>query len=157
MLYFITGSSSSKSQMSLPDKTREPGISGPVFGVPLGQCVDLPAARKRSTCALTATGIDNIPSSQDELLLSPVIKASRSDSRASFCSVSGGQPPTTADSSRLTGSTESLFDFRRQSLGLSSQSSAVLDTLSMDEVAELSMLGTHITFLPYMYSTIYTI
>ena len=118
-------------------------MPGPVFGVPLGQCVDLPSARKRSTCALTATGIENIPApagvhapppagSTDELLLSPVTKASRSDSRASFVSVT--------QDNRLTGSTESLFDFRRQSLGLSSQSSAVLDTLSMDEVAELSLM-----------------
>ena len=97
-----------------------------MFGVPLGQCVDIPSTRKRSTCAATATGIENIPGSQDELLLSPVTKASRSDSRASFGSVQ--------DAPRFAGSTESLFDFRRQSLGLSSQSSAILDSLSLDEV-----------------------
>ena len=102
-----------------------------MFGVPLGQCVDLPSTRKRSVAGLaatTATGIENIPGSQtlqDDLLLSPVTKASRSDSRASFGSVQEG---------RFAGSTESLFDFRRQSLGLSSQSSVLLDSLSVDEV-----------------------
>ena len=65
---------------------------------------------------------------QDELLLSPVSKASRSDSRASFGSI--------ACDPMIKGSTESLFDFRRQS------SSGVLDTLSMDEMAELSLAGS---------------
>ena len=93
--------------------------------------MDLPSTRKRSVAGLaaaTATGIENIPGSQtlqDDLLLSPVTKASRSDSRASFGSVQEG---------RFAGSTESLFDFRRQSLGLSSQSSVLLDSLSVDEV-----------------------
>ena len=98
-----------------------------MFGVPLGQCVDLPSTRKRSIAGATATstGIENIPGSQDELLLSPVTKASRSDSRASFGSV---------QDARFQGSTESLFDFRRQSLGLGSQSSAILNDLSLDEV-----------------------
>lgn len=64
---------------------------------------------------------------QDELLLSPVSKASRSDSRASFGSIHDPM---------IKGSTESLFDFRRQS------SSGVLDTLSMDEMAELSLAGS---------------
>ena len=113
----------------ISDKSKEPEKGpGPVFGVPLGQCVDLPSTRKRSVtgAAATATGIENIPAgSQDELLLSPVTKASRSDSRASFGSVQEG---------RFAGSTESLFDFRRQSLGLSSQSSVLLDSLSVDEV-----------------------
>ena len=87
--------------------------------------------------------IDNIPgsgapgSSQDELLLSPVTKASRSDSRTSFGSV---QDRDSSGCSRLAGSTESLFDFRRQSLGVSSQT--MLDTLSVEEIAELSMSGT---------------
>ena len=116
----------------ISDKSKEPDKGpGPVFGVPLGQCVDLPSTRKRSVAGLaaaTATGIENIPGSQtlqDDLLLSPVTKASRSDSRASFGSVQEG---------RFAGSTESLFDFRRQSLGLSSQSSVLLDSLSVDEV-----------------------
>ena len=93
--------------------------------------MDLPSTRKRSVAGLaaaTATGIENIPGSQtlqDDLLLSPVTKASRSDSRASFGSVQEG---------RFAGSTESLFDFRRQSLGLSSQASILLDSLSVDEV-----------------------
>ena len=105
-----------------------------MFGVPLGQCVDLPSTRKRSIAGActhsTATGIENIPGSQDELLLSPVTKASRSDSRASFGSV---------QDARFQGSTESLFDFRRQSLGLGSQSSAILNDLSLDEVSKTNI------------------
>ena len=80
---------------SFSDKSKEPEKGpgqGPVFGVPLGQCVDLPSTRKRSIAGATttATGIENIPGSQDELLLSPVTKASRSDSRARFGSVQEG-------------------------------------------------------------------
>ena len=56
-------------------------------------------------------------------------KASRSDSRGSFASIHDHP-------SMMKGSTESLFDFRRQS------SSGVLDTLSMDEMAELSLSGS---------------
>merc|ERR1719225_276221 len=44
------------------DKSKEPEKGpGPVFGVPLGQCVDLPSTRKRSIAGATATstGIEN--------------------------------------------------------------------------------------------------
>ena len=133
-----------------------------MFGVPLGQCVDVPSARKRSTCALL-TGNENIPSNSqlaDSDLLSPVTKASRSDSRASFGSMAD---PSLIHRDRsqdkyMAGSTESLFDVRRQSLGHFS----ALDTLSVgkihqaytcpdqcsqkklfsEELAELSMSGT---------------
>ena len=118
-----------------PDKSREssgqPG-PGPVFGVPLGQCVDVPSARKRSTCALL-TGNENIPGNNqltDSDLLSPVTKASRSDSRASFGSVADPdlmQRHRSQDKMMMAGSTESLFDIRRQSLGHFS----ALDTLSV--------------------------
>ena len=53
------------------EKSKEPGNSGPVFGVPLGQTVDIPSSRKRSTCGgglptiHTSTGVpENIPGSQ---------------------------------------------------------------------------------------------
>ena len=53
------------------EKSKEPGSSGPVFGVPLGQTVDIPSSRKRSTCGgglptiHTSTGVpENIPGSQ---------------------------------------------------------------------------------------------
>ena len=118
------------------DKSREssgqPG-PGPVFGVPLGQCVDVPSARKRSTCALL-TGNENIPGNNqltDSDLLSPVTKASRSDSRASFGSVADPALLSARDRSQdkvmMASSTESLFDIRRQSLGHFS----ALDTLSV--------------------------
>ena len=51
------------------EKSKEPG-SGPVFGVPLGQTVDIPSSRKRSTCGgglptiHTNTPAENIPGSQ---------------------------------------------------------------------------------------------
>ena len=120
--------------MVFSDKSREssgqPG-PGPVFGVPLGQCVDVPSARKRSTCALL-TGNENIPGNNqltDSDLLSPVTKASRSDSRASFGSVADPDlmRHRSQDKMMMAGSTESLFDIRRQSLGHFS----ALDTLSV--------------------------
>jgi hypothetical protein len=106
-----------------------------VFGVPLGQCVEVPSSRKRSTASATTGIIENIPSSasganQDDMLLSPVTKASRSDSRTSFGSNYEALRERSMD--KMGGSIESLntlFDLRRQSLGLSSQSSA----LDMDE------------------------
>ena len=55
------------------------GSGGPVFGVPLTQCVEVAPWRKRSACTTNSTGTD-IPE-----ITSPttVSKASRSDSRTS--------------------------------------------------------------------------
>ena len=53
------------------------GSGGPVFGVPLNQCVEVAPWRKRSACTSNSTGID-IPE-----ITSPTSKASRSDSRTS--------------------------------------------------------------------------
>ena len=55
------------------------GSGGPVFGVPLSQCVEAAPWRKRSACTSTSTtGID-IP----EITSPTASKASRSDSRIS--------------------------------------------------------------------------
>ena len=55
------------------------GSGGPVFGVPLSQCVEATPWRKRSACTSTSTtGID-IP----EITSPTASKASRSDSRIS--------------------------------------------------------------------------
>ena len=58
------------------------GSGGPVFGVPLNQCVEVAPWRKRSACTLNSTGID-IP----EITSPTASKASRSDSRTSVGSV----------------------------------------------------------------------
>lgn len=107
------------------DKSKDPGC-GPVFGVPLGQCVETPS-RKRST----TTGSDNIPLSDEAA--SPTTKASRSDSRTSFSSVAEALRDRGLDKMQPAGSMESLntYELRRQSLGLSTQSA--LDALSFED------------------------
>ena len=55
------------------------GSGGPVFGVPLSQCVEAAPWRKRSACTSTSTTGMDIP----EIMSPTVSKASRSDSRIS--------------------------------------------------------------------------
>ena len=55
------------------------GSGGPVFGVPLSQCVEAAPWRKRSACTSTSTTGMDIP----EITSPTVSKASRSDSRIS--------------------------------------------------------------------------
>ncbi|XP_059080446.1 uncharacterized protein LOC131878482 isoform X2 [Tigriopus californicus] len=106
-----------------------------VFGVPLNQCVELAANRKRSTAS-------DIPSTDELHVPTPTTSppSGRSESRTSIGSLAGtggiGFGPGTASDTRISspiqsaGSCESLnnLDFRRSSLGRS-QCSA-LDALS---------------------------
>lgn len=106
-----------------------------VFGVPLNQCVELAACRKRSTAS-------DIPSTDELHVPTPTTSppSGRSESRTSIGSLAGtgglGIGPGNASDTRISspiqsaGSCESLnnLDFRRSSLGRS-QCSA-LDALS---------------------------